>query len=151
MLKLFVIINLLIFTFGHFVSAQNAKNDLTLIAKNIEIQDYYETKKTNFLLPNSKNPIIKYNPISLFLGSAMYTYQGFFSKQLFASCLFNPSCSEMSKHFIRDFGILKGIALSADRLTRCNRIAGHNLHPIRLNKTDYKIHENSEMFKVKNK
>ncbi|MDD4576777.1 MAG: membrane protein insertion efficiency factor YidD [Bacteroidales bacterium] len=152
MRRSFVITKFFIFLIiGNIAVAQNATKDLSLIINDTDIQDHYETKKTKFLLPKSKNPIVKYNPISLVLGSTMYVYQGFFSKQLFASCLFSPSCSEMSKHFIRDFGIVKGIALSADRLTRCNRISGHNVHTIRINEHDHKIHEKTEMFKVKKK
>ncbi|MDD2412618.1 MAG: hypothetical protein PHR79_06860, partial [Bacteroidales bacterium] len=94
MLKSFVITKFFIFLLiGNIAFAQNATKDLSLITMDADIQDHYEAKKTKFLLPKSKNPIVKFNPISLFLGSAMYAYQGFFSKQLFSSCLFSPSCS----------------------------------------------------------
>jgi uncharacterized protein len=69
----------------------------------------------------------KINPVNIFFGSALYVYQNVLSKHISADCLFTPSCSEFSKQAIREFGLLKGIVLSVDRVNKCNRIAGLDL------------------------
>jgi hypothetical protein len=35
-------------------------------------------------------------------------------------CVYSPSCSDFSKNCIEEYGFLKGIALSSDRLCRCS-------------------------------
>lgn len=60
-------------------------------------------------------------------GGALYFYQNVLSKHISADCLYTPGCSEFSKQAIREFGLLKGIVLSVDRVNRCNRIAGIDL------------------------
>ena len=128
---------------------QSFNQDLQKIdSANFNVESFAKHHHT-FLLPKSNNIIIKYNPFSLFLGSMMYVYQGYFSHQIFADCLFKPSCSNMSKLYIKEFGIIKGIFLTADRLTRCNRIAATDVHQSRINKIDFKIHEYVNMFRFK--
>lgn len=155
MQKLFAISIFVFIFFSSFIFlncyAQSANDDLEILNSH-KIEDrHFDKRNPNFMLPNTKYAVVKYNPVSLFLGSAMYFYQGFISSQLSASCMFNPSCSEMSKHFIYDFGLIKGTALTADRLTRCNRIAATNVHQIRISQVDNKIRENSNMFRLKKK
>lgn len=153
--KLFAISALVFVFFSSFIfsncNAQSAHNDFEILNSHKIKDRHFDKRNPNFMLPNTKYTVVKYNPVSLFLGSAMYVYQGFISSQLYASCLFSPSCSEMSKHFIHDFGLIKGTALTADRLTRCNRIAATNVHQIRISQTDNKIRENSNMFRIKKK
>ena len=67
------------------------------------------------------------NPAAILLGGSLYIYQNVISKHLSADCLFSPSCSEFSKQSIREFGVVKGILSSIDRVNRCNRIAEHDL------------------------
>lgn len=55
-------------------------------------------------------------PFSFFL----WSYKTFLSGQLASDCSFTPSCSRFSYRAIHEFGILKGIIMTADRLTRCN-------------------------------
>lgn len=133
------------------IFAQSFQQDFNKISSANFLNETYSDKNPSFLLPSSKNVIVKYNPVSLLMGSMMYVYQAYFSKQFSTGCLFNPSCSNMSKTFIREFGITKGLFLTADRLTRCNRIAATDVHPIRINSHDYKIHEDANMFRVKSK
>jgi len=71
--------------------------------------------------------IKKINPVNMFFGGALYVYQNVLSKHISADCLFTPSCSEFSKQAIREYGLLKGVLLSVDRVNRCNRIAGQDL------------------------
>jgi len=67
------------------------------------------------------------NPAGYLLGASLYIYQNTISKHLSADCLFSPSCSEFSKQSIREYGIIRGILASLDRVNRCNRIAEHDL------------------------
>jgi uncharacterized protein len=50
-------------------------------------------------------------------------YQLFLSSQDRPSCAFTLSCSRFSSQAIRRRGVLVGILLTADRLTRCNDFA----------------------------
>ncbi len=155
MLKLLSKISLILFVFLIFtirsLFAQSLEQDLNTIVNTEFTNTAFHDYKPKFLLPNSKFLAVKYNPVSLFFGSLMFVYQGYFSKQFSAGCLFSPSCSNMSKLYISEFGIIKGVFLSADRLTRCNRMAATGVHEIRINKDDSKIHENAEMFRLKQK
>ncbi len=79
----------------------------------------------------------------------MYVYQGFISLQFSSGCLYIPSCSQYSSMLIREYGIIKGLFLSADRLSRCNQLAGAQIHPIRINKADGKVHESTDIYRFK--
>lgn len=47
-------------------------------------------------------------------------YKSVLSEQLSSDCAFSPSCSSFSFKAIQEFGFIKGLFLTADRLTRCN-------------------------------
>lgn len=66
-----------------------------------------------------KNAFARYNPVSLGLSGAMLFYQHVLSPQISAECLYQRTCSNFGKASIREFGLLRGILLTADRLTRC--------------------------------
>ena len=69
-----------------------------------------------------KSWLAQYNPAALVLKGAMLGYQRLMSQQLARSCPYQLSCSNFSKQAIEEFGTMKGVFLSADRLMRCNRI-----------------------------
>jgi uncharacterized protein len=107
---------------------QNLKNDLLLI----EHKEFnYVVKDNNYRSEynvNNKAPISlkhqsiisKYNPISIAASGAMLFYQYVVSPQFFRYCLYHRSCSNYSKKAIQEFGLFKGVFLSADRIMRCN-------------------------------
>ena len=66
--------------------------------------------------------LAKYNPVSLVLKGALLGYQRLMSQQLARSCPYQLTCSNFSKQVIEQYGIVKGVFLSADRIMRCNRI-----------------------------
>lgn len=74
--------------------------------------------------------VARYNPVSLVLKGGMWTYQHVISPQLSSPCPYQISCSNFAKQSIEDFGIIKGTALAADRLMRCNRISLLNVPPL---------------------
>lgn len=55
-------------------------------------------------------------------------YQKFISSQDGPSCGFNPSCSRFGMAAIKEFGILQGVLLTADRLLRCNGSQAQHYH-----------------------
>lgn len=80
--------------------------------------------------------LARYNPVSLALTGAMLGYQQLMSKQLARSCPYQLSCSNFSKQAIEQFGVVKGVFLSADRIMRCNRIGLLDVSPVDMNPAD---------------
>ncbi|MBI9068053.1 MAG: membrane protein insertion efficiency factor YidD [Salinivirgaceae bacterium] len=64
----------------------------------------------------STSKIFKFNPFDW----ALWVYKNGLSEQISANCEFEPSCSTFSLHALHELGYLKGLFLTADRLTRCN-------------------------------
>ena len=108
-------------------------NDLDLLLKKEISDSSYTHKHRIHYVFRDKNLFIKYNPVSLLFGGALYFYQGVISKQIMQGCAFEPSCSNFSRQSIRKFGIIKGVALSTDRLTRCTRLSSIDFHPVMFN------------------
>ncbi len=95
-----------------------------------------------------RNALVKYNPLSLVFGGSLFFYQRVISPQISAGCAYEISCSNFSKQSIRMFGLVKGIALSTDRLTRCNKIASADFHPVMIN-AQIKVIDAPEMYKLR--
>lgn len=108
---------------------QTSKDFQSVIAKNFTDSSIIKKHKVNYVFKN-KNAFVKYNPVSLLFGGALLFYQGVISRQIMMGCAFNPSCSNFSKQSIRAFGLVKGMALSADRLTRCTKLSSADFHPV---------------------
>ena len=123
-----LILALMILAFG--MNAQFAENDLLLI-QNRQFTDksHSEKRQVSYVFKN-KNWFIKFNPMSLLAGGSLYLYQAVISPQIMQGCAFHPSCSNFSKESMNRFGFLKGVALSADRLTRCTRLSAIDFHPV---------------------
>lgn len=117
--------------FGMFsqVHAQVTATDFALLKGEQFTERRFEPRHIHFLTPRSKNPVIRYNPVTLVFGSMLYVYQAAFSPQISAECRFQMSCSGFSKQSIGEFGLIKGIALSADRIMKCNRLAMIDARP----------------------
>lgn len=109
-----------------------------------------ETNKrvVKFGISESKNPIIKYNPVTLSLSSLLFTYQKWLSPQISADCLYSPSCSEYSKRLFKHYGVIGGIITSSDRLMRCDRISATTINPVSIGH-DGKVHEDVDRYKLK--
>ncbi len=80
--------------------------------------------------------LAKYNPVSLALKGAMLGYQRLMSQQLARSCPYQLTCSNFSKQAIEQYGIVKGVFLSADRIMRCNRIGLLDVPQMDISPTD---------------
>lgn len=114
----------------------NAAEDMAFLESQTNTKAHFH--KRAYMFKEEKRPLVKYNPVSLSLGGLMYLYQNAISQQLSANCLYQPSCSEFSKRSIAHFGIFKGVFLSADRITRCNKIAGLDIHPLTMDEDTHK-------------
>ena len=55
-------------------------------------------------------------------------YQKFISSQDGPTCSFIPSCSRFCMGCIQEYGILRGLLLTADRLLRCNGTQANHYH-----------------------
>jgi len=96
----------------------------------------FKKRDVKFLKTKSKNIFIRYNPISLTFGAMLYFYQKQVSQQIAANCPYEISCSAFSKACIQKYGIIKGVALSADRLTRCTQFTVFDMTELSLNKNN---------------
>lgn len=119
-------------------SSQTKESDLELLRSTANAgaaNTYYAHPGNNreMLEVQHSSFFAKYNPISLLLKGTMYTYQHVISPQLSRSCPYEITCSNFSKQSILEFGIVKGVFLSADRILRCNRIGVLDTDPLDFN------------------
>jgi uncharacterized protein len=114
------------------ISAQNFKNDFTLIENKHFVSHIKEKKKRSFFFVSEKK-FMRYNPVSLALGGMMFVYQNTVSSLISADCPYEISCSGFSRQCISHYGLIKGVALSADRLTRCTKSSAKDIHDIDFN------------------
>lgn len=144
--KVFVL--LIFFFLTLHASGQNYKSDLALIEKNDFTKTKFNNRNVRFLLTKSKNPLIRYNPVSLTFGSLMFFYQKVLSPQFSTNCAYEISCSAFSIMCIHEFGMIKGIALSADRLTRCTQFAALDIHPDDLIVEIHKVRDHPDKYRA---
>ncbi len=105
-------------------TAQSRNTDLALIGASTVAIDRHEGTSAKKPL----KPVLKYNPLFWFLNGSLTAYQKVISPQISAGCLYQTSCSRFSRKAIHEFGIIKGVVLTADRLSRCNRISAAGIH-----------------------
>ena len=99
---------------------------------------YYQRpgNDTRVIETHHSNALVKYNPVTLVLKGAMAAYQHAISPQLSRHCPYEITCSNFSKQAIQEFGIVKGVFLSADRILRCNRIGVLDTDPLDFNENN---------------
>jgi len=127
-------------------------SDINLIgAKDYSINtgdnNFRNGKPVNNKLPiayKHKSFVAKYNPFSLLASGAMLFYQNVVSVQFFRHCLYERSCSNYSKQAINEFGLIKGVFMSADRLMRCNGMAINDIPPDQFDNQQLAIDEPSK-------
>jgi putative component of membrane protein insertase Oxa1/YidC/SpoIIIJ protein YidD len=116
------------------VMAQTNTLNKVLLEKQDFAEKRYDRRKPEFLFKSSKNVLVKYNPVTLTFGSLLFMYQKGISPQLSANCPYVINCSNFSKQCIQHYGMVKGIALTADRLTRCTQFTLIDLRPSQFTK-----------------
>ncbi len=133
------------------LKGQSQLEDLKLIkAKTTENQntEAHHHHHNSFLLSDHPSAFVRYNPVSLAFGSMMWAYQKVISPQFSSTCLYSPSCSSFSKTLISDFGIITGIVLTADRLSRCNRLALFDFNSWEVDTQTGKIKESTSYYRI---
>ena len=89
--------------------------------------------KFNPLTTQKPQEIIRFNPRETselkFIGTGLIRlYQKFVSSQDGPTCNFQPTCSHFGMACIQEYGVLRGILLTADRLIRCNGSQSQHYH-----------------------
>lgn len=107
--------------FSSNASAQNEEIDQEMLAKHFDDLAEKKHKHTR-----------KANVLTLPLHLLLDFYQKVVSPQISAQCLYEVSCSRHSRLLIQRFGPLKGVFLSADRLSRCNMQVAEQVSPARI-------------------
>lgn len=100
--------------------AQDKPNDLALLAESKPPHDLRSWKEL-YENPQKKSPSFfqVINPFYWVFSGLLTGYQQVISPQMSANCVYDVSCSRFSRIAIKKYGIIKGIALTADRLSRC--------------------------------
>jgi uncharacterized protein len=81
---------------------------------------------------------LQYKHIVL-LKLALGAYKEVLSEQISANCEFMPTCSSFSWLALNEFGVIKALFLTADRLTRCNGNSQPEYFPYLIRSEDAKI------------
>jgi putative component of membrane protein insertase Oxa1/YidC/SpoIIIJ protein YidD len=121
----------------------NAAKENTFVVHKKKKRSY-----TDLTRAGNKGHVHRYNPVNLAFSGMLFFYQNVISSQLNAGCLYSPSCSEFSRQSIREFGLLKGIFLTADRMERCTRISALDL---KSNKGADKIKDPAVFYRYRHK
>ena len=134
------------------VSAQSLSDDFDLIITQLNEAQHNHAEHNHspaFLFSDHPSVIIRYNPFTLVFGSLLWGYQALISPQLSATCIYSPSCSSYSKKLLQEYGIIRGIIFSADRLSRCNRLALYDYPPWEIDHNIHKIREQIDYYRLK--
>jgi uncharacterized protein len=146
----FVFVGLFICFCSAGLRAQVIIDDLELLRMHNKVGSAYLQKpKIMFMQSRSNNILVKYNPVRLGFGAMMYFYQSIISPQLPSQCLYHPSCSQFSKGLIYEFGLVKGVFTTSDRLMRCNRLSALDIHPLQIDEKIQRVTETIDIYKTK--
>lgn len=141
---------LVLFLLGLLLQEGNAappRSDLSFLAEKPQDENsLVHDHSIRFMRTRSANVLIRYNPVSLALGGMMYTYQKFISPQLPSECFYEVSCSAFSKDLIYQYGIVKGVLFTSDRLMRCNRLSALDVHPLLVIETTGRVMEAPDIY-----
>lgn len=133
---------------------QSLSDDLVLIRNHneeniIQASSLDHNHQPEFLLSSHPSAFVRYNPFTLGFGGLMWIYQAVLTDQLSSTCLYSPTCSTYSKRLIQDYGLAPGIILTADRLTRCNRLALYDFKPSEIDHEIHRIHQDTDYYKLR--
>ena len=90
-----------------------------------EATDLAFIRKINPMTTAKPQEVVRFNPqetseLKLAATGLIRLYQKFISSQDAPTCSFSPSCSRFGMACIQEYGVFRGILLTADRLIRCN-------------------------------
>ena len=134
------------------LSGQSLDEDFVLVIEQLEAdsqEGHNHRHLPVFLLSDHPSALVRYNPFTLTSGGLLWAYQALISPQLSAGCIYSPSCSSYSKNLIQEYGILRGIIFTADRVSRCNRLALHDYPPWEIDFQISKVREEIDYYRIK--
>ena len=102
-------------------SSANEASDLIFIRQVNPI--IKEKRQESFIVESQVSSELKFAATAL-----IRLYQKFISSQDGPTCSFSPSCSQFGMGAIKEYGILRGVLLTADRLLRCNGSQAQHYH-----------------------
>ncbi|MEQ8927020.1 MAG: membrane protein insertion efficiency factor YidD [Fulvivirga sp.] len=73
------------------------------------------------------------NPLYWTYKGGLAFYQEYISSQLSSTCIYATSCSRFGKKLFDEYGPIKGVFLSVDRIGRCNRLTHSQALPTSMN------------------
>ncbi len=114
-------------------------------ADSMLLDGYYAKNITYQSVKNNRNLHFR-NKTGLKL--VLNLYKEALSEQISASCEFSPSCSSFSWLALDEFGVIKALLLTADRLTRCNGNAQTESFPYLIRSDDIKILDNPVQYRI---
>ncbi|MCF8231297.1 MAG: membrane protein insertion efficiency factor YidD [Bacteroidales bacterium] len=123
----------------------DAVEDLQFLKEATHEKSHFHERE--YVFKEETNAFVKYNPVSVTLGGLLYIYQNSISQQFSAKCLYHPSCSQFGKRAIAEYGFVKGIMLASDRLTRCNKVAGLDIHPLTISDSTQKSNDPVKLYR----
>lgn len=141
---------LLLLVAGRLCAQMPTDTDL-MFAKTTSVSAFESKRQVTYLFAG-KNVFVKYNPVSLVFGGLLFVYQKTISVQTGAACPYELNCSNFSRQCIRHYGLPKGILLTADRLTRCTRLAAIDMVPgVDYNSRTRRIYDHPDDYKSGNR
>lgn len=98
-----------------------------------EATDLAFIRKVNPVTIPKPQKVIHFNPwetseLKLAATGLIRLYQKFISSQDSPACNFHPTCSHFGMACIQEYGVVRGILLTADRLLRCNGSQAQHYH-----------------------
>ncbi|MDA3930203.1 MAG: membrane protein insertion efficiency factor YidD [Prolixibacteraceae bacterium] len=130
----------------NFAQSLAVINDLELI-ENTKLSKQVHQHKRPYIYKNQPKSFKTLNPISLTYGGLLFVYQNSISQHFSADCLYYPTCSDFSKQCVHSYGLVRGGLLTFDRLNRCNRIAGADLHQSDVDSKYYRYNDPISKYK----
>lgn len=90
-----------------------------------EASDLAFIRKFNPMTTQKAQEVIRFSPqetseLKLAATGLIRLYQKFISSQDGPTCNFHPTCSRFGMRCIQEYGMIRGLLLTADRLLRCN-------------------------------
>lgn len=98
-----------------------------------EAADLAFIRKVNPITTPKPKEVVRFNPqeaseLKLAATGLIRLYQKFISSQDGPTCNFVPTCSHFGMACIQEYGVLRGVLLTADRLIRCNGSQSSHYH-----------------------
>ncbi len=146
LLKIFLVLFISL-GFDFKAHCQLSESEVNLIENMNMVDHSFDPRKPQFMKIGN-NAFTRYNPVSLLFSGSLFFYQKVISPQLQSRCPYEISCSAFSKASIEEFGIIKGIPLTADRLTRCTQFSVIDILPSQINPRSGQIIDDVSKYRI---